>query len=123
MPAELAIKNQFEALASLALGKNEVVILYGTRRERRLETRVSDDVSGERAIWIKAHIGLAEHLIWRHAALHSGEFARLEVSCHIEGQHSPVLIVVQRCGIREADIAIDEGGGQSGLLPGKGDDF
>ena len=58
LAAEFAVENLLDALAPLALREDEVVVFNRPEGERRLGAGVSDDMSGERAVGVEAHIGL-----------------------------------------------------------------
>ena len=123
LPTEFAVEDLLQTFPALALGEDEIVVFDRARREWRLVACVSNDVRGERAIRIETHIGLAEHLVGRHAALNGRKLAGKEIRRKIQGQHAPVLVVVQNRRIREANVAVDETRGESHLLTGEGDDF
>ena len=123
LTAQLAVENLLDALAAFALREDEVVVFNRPDRERRLNASVSDDVSGERAIWVEAHIRLAEDLIRRHGALEGIDLAWEQILGDIERKHTPVLIVVQNRRVGDFDVAVDEAARNGDLLFGKGKNF
>jgi hypothetical protein len=123
LAAEFAVEDLLEALAALALGKDEVVVFDGALRERGLRAGVADDVRGERAVRLEARVGLPEDLVRRHAALNGGEFARQEVVSDIKREDAAILVVIQDRGIGDSDVAIEQARSEGDLAFGIGEDF
>ena len=123
LAAQFAVEDLLDALAALALGEDEVVVFDRAQGERRLRARVADDVRGERAVRIEAHIGLAEDLVRRHRALDGAQLARQQILGDVERENSAVLVVVEDRGVGNFDVAVDEAGCDGDLLFGEGEDF
>ena len=123
LTAEFTIKNLLEPFTAFTFGKDEIVVFDRAGRERCLIPSVADDVRGKRSIRVETHIGLAEDLIRRHAALNGGKFTREEVGHDVQRQHTTVFVVVQNHGIREAHVPIDQSRRHGHLLTGERENF
>ena len=116
---ELVVEDLLESFATLAVGKNQVVVLHRANRKRRLPAGVADDMSGERTVRIKADVSLPQNEVGRHAALNHAKILRAKVLGDVHRQDPAILVMIQDGLIRNGNRPLQQAAGQSDLLGGR----
>ena len=112
-----------DSLATLAFAEDEIVVLNRTNRERRLLSRVSDDVGGKFPIRIEACVDLLQHQRTGEPPTCHGKFLGLQILEKDQGEKTAVMVMVQDRPITDRNPALQQASGECDLLSCKGDDL
>jgi hypothetical protein len=74
LSSKFVVENLLETFPALAVRKDEIVILDRSHGEGRLTAGITDNMTGQRTVWIEAHVRLPQNQVRSDTSLNDSKF-------------------------------------------------